>query len=199
MAKKVINILSTLLSSLLVILALLLAGVRLFGLSPYVVLSGSMSPVYPVGSLIYVKQISPEDVKEGDPITFFVADDSMTATHRVIQIDTQNKRFYTKGDANEAADGAPVHFDDLTGTPIFCIPVLGYISSFVFNPPGMYLAIGAVLILLILSFVPNILNKLQDRESAASSPKSGNVHEPDNHNVKSNRFYLKQYNSGGEK
>ena len=41
-----------------------------FGYMPYVVLSGSMEPVYPVGSLIYVAPVDANSLEPGDAITF---------------------------------------------------------------------------------------------------------------------------------
>ena len=55
--KKVWNVVSSILVSLAVLLAVLLVGVRLVGLRPYTVLSGSMEPTYHTGSLIYVKKV----------------------------------------------------------------------------------------------------------------------------------------------
>ena len=46
------------------------AGVRLVGLTPYAVLSGSMEPELPVGSLVYVRAVDPSEVVVGDTITF---------------------------------------------------------------------------------------------------------------------------------
>ena len=54
--KKLWNMITTVLVALVVILAILLVGVRVIGLTPYVVLSGSMEPTYHTGSLIYVKK-----------------------------------------------------------------------------------------------------------------------------------------------
>ena len=67
--KKIWNFASWLLVAAVVILAILLAGVRLVGFTPYTVLSGSMEPAYPVGSLIYVRSAAPEDISAGDAIT----------------------------------------------------------------------------------------------------------------------------------
>ena len=50
--------------------ALLLAGARLVGLRTFAVLSGSMEPAYPVGSLIYVRSAEPSALECGDVITF---------------------------------------------------------------------------------------------------------------------------------
>lgn len=61
--KKVWNTFTWALVLCVFILAMLLAGIRLFGFSPYAVLSGSMEPTYHVGALIYVKKVSPETIK----------------------------------------------------------------------------------------------------------------------------------------
>ena len=146
--QKVWNAVTTVLVILVVVLALLLVGVRLVGLRPMCVLSGSMEPTYHTGSLIYVKPCAPEDVQVGDAITFVLNEDLDVVTHRVISIDAENEHFYTQGDANDAPDGAPVYFKNLIGRPVFTIPYLGYVSHWVSNPPGMYLAIALALVLI---------------------------------------------------
>lgn len=155
---------TTVLVVLVVIVALLLVGARLVGYQVYSVLSGSMEPTYHVGSIIYVKPVDPSEVKVGDPITFVLNEDLTVATHRVVSIDAENSHFYTKGDANDAPDAAPVHFNNLLGTPVFTIPYLGYIASFVQSPPGMYYAIAAGVILLALVFVPDMLGDEKKKE-----------------------------------
>ena len=61
--KRIWNVVSTVLVAAVVLLAVLLVGARLLGLQVYTVLSGSMEPTYHVGSLIYVKKTSPEDIE----------------------------------------------------------------------------------------------------------------------------------------
>ena len=56
--RKTWNVISSILVALVVLLALLLVGARLFGLQVYTVLSGSMEPTYHTGSLIYVKKVA---------------------------------------------------------------------------------------------------------------------------------------------
>lgn len=117
--KKTWNVISTVLVAIVVIIALLLVGARVFGLQVYAVLSGSMEPTYHVGSIIYVKSVDPSEIKVGDPITFVMNEQLTVATHRVVRIDTENSAFYTKGDANDDPDAAPVHFNNLLGKPVF--------------------------------------------------------------------------------
>ena len=153
--KKIWNLISWVLVSAVVLLAILLAGVRVVGLTPYAVLSGSMEPTYPVGSMIYVKAADPADVEVGDPITFYLGE-GLIATHRVVSIDGAG--FHTKGDANNAEDGTPVAPANLIGRPRFCIPGLGYFSAWIAEPPGTYIAGCGALALLVLMFVPELLD-----------------------------------------
>ena len=164
-----------------VLLAVAFVGVRVVGLQPFTVLSGSMEPTYHTGSLIYVKSVEPQDVRVGDPITFVLNEDLVVATHRVIEIDAENERFYTKGDANESADGSPVHFNNLIGVPVFTIPLLGYVANFVTNPPGMYIALAGVAVLLLLTFVPDLIKKVDsggDTNAKGKKNKEGVATEP---------------------
>ncbi len=160
--KRAWDVLTTVIVALVVILAILLVGVRLVGINSYCVLSGSMEPEYPVGSLIYVKDVLPEEIEVGDVITFALSNET-PATHRVIDIDEESMLFYTKGDANDTED-APVHFNNLIGRPVFKIPYLGYLAFYIQQPPGMYVAISVGAILLLLVFLPDLLKKEDKKE-----------------------------------
>lgn len=172
--KRIWNTVTLCLVILVVILAILISGTRFFGYPSYTVLSGSMEPTYHVGSLVYVKEVKePAEIKVGDTITF-VMDDSLTVvTHRVAEISPDGQYFYTKGDANEARDGSPVHYKNVIGTVAFSIPHLGRLANFVKAPPGLYLVIAGALILLILCFVPEMLDKADaaDKKKAAKKQK----------------------------
>ena len=158
--KKIWNVVSSILVAAVVLLALLLVGARIIGLQVFTVLSGSMEPTYHTGALIYVKKVDPYTIEVGQPITFML-DENTVATHRVVGIvpdeeDPTVIRFRTKGDANEAEDGGLVHYKNVIGTPIFSIPYLGYIADYIQHPPGMYIAISAGAVLLLLVFLPDV-------------------------------------------
>lgn len=163
--KKAWDITSTILVILVVLFAVLLVGARLVGLKVYTVVSGSMEPTYSLGDLIYVKDVPPESIEVGDPITFVLNESLTVATHRVVAVDAENQRFTTKGDANEVEDAAPVHFNNLIGKPIFAIPLLGFVSNWVQNPPGTYIAVGGGLILLLAVFLPDIIGGFRKKET----------------------------------
>ena len=161
--KKVWDILTTIIVILVILFAVLMVGVRAFGLEPYVVISGSMAKEFPVGSVIYVKDVEPTEIEVGDIITYRLTGTTLS-THRVIGVDMENRCFNTKGDENATEDGAPVSFDDLVGMPVFSIPYIGFVANFVQHSPGMYVAISAGGILLILTFLLDYLSKDADKE-----------------------------------
>ena len=166
--KKIINIISTVGVALVVLCAILLVGVRIVGFQPFAVLSGSMEPAYHVGDLIYVKSVDYRELAQGDVITFLLSEDTV-ATHRIVEVvpdeeDASVLRYRTKGDANDTEDGSLVHYKNVIGTPKFSLPYLGYVASYISSPPGMYVAIGACAMLILLVFLPDLFGKEEKQE-----------------------------------
>lgn len=125
-----------------------LAGFHLFSVE-----SGSMTPAYPVDSLIIVKEVEPESIQPGDVITFVANADGMAVTHRVVSADPVQQTFTTKGDANDVDDAAPVLWKNTVGKVVFGIPLLGGPFS-VMSAKGcrwFMMGIAAVFLLLSLS------------------------------------------------
>lgn len=178
--KKIWNIITTVLVVILIAVVVLMVGVRLFGIKPYTVLSGSMAKVYPVGSLIYVKDVDPHELKVGDPVTFML-NESAVATHRIIEVIPDEKdpsviRFRTKGDNNKDEDANLLHSNNVIGKPIFCIPFLGYVANYVQNPPGKFIALGACAVLLVAVMIPSFTKDGESDEDkpSESSAEAGN-------------------------
>lgn len=173
---KVWNAFTTVLVLCVVVLACALVGVRLIGMQVYTVLSGSMEPVYHVGSLIYVKDVDPFALEIGDDITFLLDEDTV-ATHRIVGIvpdeeDPETIRFRTKGVANEQEDGGLVHYRNVIGKPVFTIPYLGYLASYIQEPPGTFVAIAAGAVLMLLVFLPDLFASDEDDSKAQKKKKS---------------------------
>lgn len=109
----------------------------LFGYRYYTVLTGSMSPTYNVGDMIFVKLTAPEDINVGDVITFNPSVDSDAyLTHRVTEkIENYEGSgvtcFRTQGDANDTQDSFLIDGERVIGTVTFGIPWLGYVVRFV--------------------------------------------------------------------
>ena len=168
--KRIWNITTWVVVIVTVILAVLIAGIRLFGVTPYTVLSGSMEPTYHTGSLIYVKPVDHTRLETGDVITFMLSD-SVVATHRIVEIvpdeaDPEILRFRTKGDANNMVDNGLVHSRNIIGTPVFTLPLLGYIAHFVQNPPGLYIALGVLVVMAVLILLQDCLPELKKEKES---------------------------------
>lgn len=166
--KRLFSILTTVIVVIAVLLAACLVGVRLFDLQVYTVLSGSMEPKYPVGSLIYVRQAELDELKVDDVITF-MADENTVVTHRIIEIVPDDKdpsviRYRTRGDANNSPDAGLVHYKNVIGKPICTIPYLGYVAHFIQTPPTMYYSIAIGCLLVILVFLPDLFKAPKKEE-----------------------------------
>ena len=181
--KATLRTITTVMVFLAIIFAFLISGLRLFGFQVYGVLSGSMEPSYPVGSLVYVKPVDVDELKIRDVITYSVSSKTVV-THRIVEIvpDENNpyiKRFRTKGDANDDVDASLVGAADIIGRVSFCIPHLGNVASYIQQPPGIYVAIvvGIVLVglVVITDSATEEKNKAQNGNQAPQPKKQLNL------------------------
>ncbi len=124
------------------------------GVSPMIVLTGSMEPTIKAGDIIFVKAIEAADVEIDDVISFFdpAGNGTSVVTHRVKdkkEVDGVIK-FQTKGDNNSTEDRLWVSEDALIGEwTEFGIPLVGYVALFMQTPYGLIICIMVPLGLLI--------------------------------------------------
>ncbi|SDM66205.1 signal peptidase I [Acetanaerobacterium elongatum] len=141
-----------LLAGVLIVIAFLPLGVltlpQLAGYTPLSVLSGSMEPACPVGSVVFIRPTAPDAVKVNDIITFAL-ENNARVTHRVTQILYNEQAFVTKGDANNTNDLSPVPFNRLVGKVQFSLPLLGYLAVFIKTGFG-FAALSILFVLIIL-------------------------------------------------
>ena len=154
--KKAYKIITNVILVVMLLLVAMLFLPRVVGLKPLAVLSGSMEPTYHVGSLIYVKSVDPSSIEVGDPMTYKISADTMV-THRVVEKNEEAQTFRTKGDANDNEDGGDIAYANVVGKPLISIPFLGYIAVYAGTKTGMIVMITAVLVVLILTFLPDLL------------------------------------------
>ena len=179
--KITLKVASNTLLAFVIILAILLVGVRVIGFDILTVLSPSMEPKYPTGSLIYLVDVDPAKLEVEDVITYRISEKT-TATHRIKEIipdedDPSIVRFRTKGDNNDEYDGNLVEFEQVEGKVIFCIPLLGHLAMYIQSPPGLYVAIGTALA--IIFFVMVVDTVTDDKKS-----KKKNQHKGESENEK---------------
>lgn len=116
----------------LALFTLLTSRVSVFGMQSFIVLTGSMQPTMPVGSVIYTLKQS--DYTTKDIITFKTSDNNFIS-HRIVQT-LPNTHFKTKGDANNIVDANLVNKSQIVGKAITVIPLLGYMIAFLKTIPG---------------------------------------------------------------
>lgn len=120
------------------------------GITPMVVLSGSMSGDAPdhieVGDLIFVGKAEASQLEAGDVIAFM--EGKVVVTHRIVEVQSGDNgiEFITKGDANNAIDQTPVTEDRLVGIYKARLPKVGDFAMFLQTPMGMLLFIGVPLL-----------------------------------------------------
>lgn len=86
--KRLINIISSVILLILVLIIAVIFIPKLFSIEPMVVVSGSMEPSYMKGSLLYVKEDT-GGIQTGDAITFYR--NGELVTHRVVEINTDER------------------------------------------------------------------------------------------------------------
>lgn len=144
----------------LIALCIPLVAPKVAGYQVYTVISGSMEPAIPVGSLVYVKSESPQDVEAQDVIAFYGGQGANALiTHRVLENHVVMGEFITKGDANDSADMNPVSYSDYVGTVERTIPKLGIFAQFASDLQGKLAAACLIAVALILHVVAAILRR----------------------------------------
>lgn len=106
----------------------------LVGGMPLTVLTGSMRPHLPPGTLVVIKPTPTEEIGVGDVITFQLeSGQSAVVTHRVIErsVDSASGevRFTTQGDNNNTPDPEPVRPVQVRGTVWYAVPYLGWVNQ----------------------------------------------------------------------
>ena len=110
---------------------------RIFGVQSYTIVSGSMEPEIPVGSIVYVEEVQPGELISGEIITFYTGTGSEgVVTHRVVENRTGEKELVTKGDANMAPDPMAVSYERVVGRVKLHIPGLGRLFPLISGTAG---------------------------------------------------------------
>jgi signal peptidase len=119
---------------LIVLLGLAVVGIpAIVGATPLTVLTQSMIPTYPPGTLVIVRPTATQDIRIGDAMTYQIESGRPeVVTHRVIAIERTTNgstTFTTQGDNNSAPDPKPVTTAQVKGTVWYAVPYIGYVNS----------------------------------------------------------------------
>lgn len=109
---------------------------KLAGGSTYAVLTGSMRPALPEGSLAVVRPVDPARLGVGDVVTYQLrSGEPATVSHRVVEVARGPRGLLLRmqGDANGAPDRAWVRPEQVRGTLWYSVPYVGHVTTAV--PP----------------------------------------------------------------
>ena len=116
-----------------VLAALAALAPALWGWQRYAIVSGSMTPTFAQGSLVFAEVVPVADLLVGDVITYTPPAGDHLVTHRISWIgrdDTGGRIFRTKGDANPVADPWTFRLDGGTQARVrFGVPYAGHALS----------------------------------------------------------------------
>lgn len=117
------------------ILAVAVLIPRIASATPYVVLTGSMRPTMPPGTLVVVKPAPAADISVGSVITYQLESGKPTVvTHRVVSAGYDlagHPVFQTQGDANDVPDAKGVRDVQIRGVEWYAVPYLGYVTTLI--------------------------------------------------------------------
>ncbi|ORL84000.1 signal peptidase I [Prescottella equi] len=152
------------------ILVLTIVIPRLTGSTPYTVLTGSMEPTYPPGTLVVVKPQDPASLQTGDAITFqWESGKPDVVTHRIVGKQYTaggDLIFTTRGDANGAPDERPVVPGQVRGKVWYAVPYAGYVNNFITGKQRSVLlmvVVGGLLAYAVTMFVSSGRDKARKR------------------------------------
>ena len=163
---RVIARVCTTLGGLMLVLALAVGlGVsvvpRMLGMQTYAIISGSMEPAYPTGSLVYARPATADMLAAGDVIAFWRGED--VVVHRVEENVAVEKELVTKGDANGEVDLRPVPYADVLGKVAFSVPFVGYLTMALGDTSGKLLLGWYILMAVAFCIVGTMVGSLADR------------------------------------
>lgn len=125
---------------------------RLGGATPYTILTSSMRPVLPPGTLVVMRPVaSSADIHPGVVITYQLrSGEPEVVTHRVVAQRTNLKgetEWQTKGDANNVPDENWVRPAQVRGTLWYAVPELGRVNILLSGQEHQLVVYGAVAVL----------------------------------------------------
>ncbi|WP_240607214.1 signal peptidase I [Cryobacterium aureum] len=119
----------------LVLFAVLVVVPKITGATPLTVLTSSMEPHLPPGTLIVVGPVNTDDLVIGDVATYQVhSGEPAVITHRIIAITSSTdgtRSFQLQGDNNSVPDPDLVRSAQIQGRLWYSVPLIGYANNFI--------------------------------------------------------------------
>lgn len=149
---------------------------RIGGATPYTILTGSMRPTMPPGTLVVMKPVPIDQIGVGTVVTYQLSSGKSTVvTHRVVSVGFDgkgNRSFRTQGDANNVADALPVRPVQIQGRLWYHVKYLGYVNTVVNGKERQITMIAVIAGLLLYAsymFTSDLRTRVSRRSNQAAS------------------------------
>lgn len=136
---------------------------KLLSYEGYYASSDSMSPAINKGDLVFTKEVTFEEIQVNDVLTFTVEGSQKWYSHRVIEINAEEKSFRTKGDHNNVPDPGRMSFDAVVGRVEKKLPLIGFVPMALSTVWGK-VAVTLIYVLYIAVEVENTASKKRKKE-----------------------------------
>lgn len=168
-----------------VVLGLTIIVPKLFGASTYTILTGSMRPGLPPGTVVVVRHVPADQIAIGNVVTYQIHSGEPTvATHRVRSLSVAlngDRTFVTQGDANPSPDPLPVQPVQIRGKLWYAVPYVGLPSLWIGIGLRQIVVMGSVAVLLayaLVSFAGAFRDRRRTRPAEPVSADESAVREP---------------------
>ena len=139
--------LGTVLLTVLILACIPLTLPKAFGFQMYTVISGSMEPAIPTGSLVYVRYEEPDTIVKDDVIAFYSNNaDGSIITHRVV------------------SNSPAIPYNNYIGKVKLSVPVVGGIAQAATGTSGKIAAASMIGLAVILEIVAAMLDRRDDED-----------------------------------
>ena len=132
---------------------------------PIVVAGMSMAPALPVGSLVTLNDVDPDQLRAGDVVSVR-ADNGVLVTHRVVRaLDLPSGRHLElRGDANPSPDPVLVPASAVVGRVDRVVPMAGYVVAMLGSAAGL----AAIVAFLAAALMAIVQHMIQSQKALAA-------------------------------
>ncbi len=149
---------------------------KISGATAYTILTGSMRPGMPAGTVVVDRTKPADQIRIGDVVTYQIASGRPeVATHRVQSVGYAldgTRTFITRGDANNTADRLPVRPEQIRGVRWYSVPYVGLPSLWIGASIRQVVVGGAVILLIayaLMSFIGETRDRRRDKADATEA------------------------------
>jgi len=120
-------------AALFLLIVVLVLVPRIAGATPYTILTASMVPVLPPGTIVVDRTVPFSSIAVGDVLTYQLrSGEPAVVTHRVVGVNVEpdgSRTLTMRGDANPSPDAGHIMSKQVRGVVWYSVPLVGYVAA----------------------------------------------------------------------